>query len=652
MWLDDAVPEGELATQRKRLQFTSELPEPGFWQGSLDVVGPNLLRGGLEAGVAFESGFTSIWEGALDSAAGMLLPEPKFGGDVSVTEAERSQQETIGQGLAQDVISLRPDPNTTGIAGQIIGEASAILPRAIVATGLAGPVAGAVAAGGPAGYASKQVGMVEGLDESTATLKGVIDSATVGFGALLPAARFVKPVVGDFGIAVGANVALGAAGRGATAELLEGGGYHEQAAQYRVMDGAALATDAILGAAFFGIGRMGGVRPTAQQVDAALTERNAQHADVDTAPGVPVDPLSAAIHQNALDTATSQLARGEPVRIDEVDGATFLRKEGDGPVAQELARVQEQQARADVRADGDDFAARVGRESVYDDAGTPVFRDGTAYPLSEVPRFFDTHVAGTEPKDGAPMPDVLFSIGQVDAATAQGLHQFLPGFHDGLSEARISARTIKHIQDSRPAIVREVLDRLERGVLQADEVLPNHQNPERALLVLRDVGGAERSGSAKHQSTVVEISVNGKGVDVVSAMTMPERSLNKARALKAELEASRAGGLHPPSSLAAGRTQQPHAAAASEDFPTVARDSASIRPDDGGATDPVVRVADEILAMSEDIQLPTGAIDADGNPVTVSARQMLADADAEIATAQQEGNGFLAAAACFLQRGE
>lgn len=70
------------------------------------------------------------------------------------------------------------------------------------------------------------------------------------------------------------------------------------------------------------------------------------------------------------------------------------------------------------------------------------------------------------------------------------------------------------------------------------------------------------------------------------------------------------------------------------------------------ATDPEIAVADEILARAEDMQLPTGATDADGNAVTVSARELLAQADTEIQAAQQDARGFAAAAACFLQRGD
>src|SRR5690606_10083376 len=72
---------------------------------------------------------------------------------------------------------------------------------------------------------------------------------------------------------------------------------------------------------------------------------------------------------------------------------------------------------------------------------------------------------------------------------------------------------------------------------------------------------------------------------------------------------------------------------------------------ESSAADPVVQVADEILSRIEDMRISTGAMDADGNPITVSARELLASTDADIVRAQQDAKGFAAAAACFLQRG-
>ncbi|WP_426757576.1 hypothetical protein, partial [Pseudomonas aeruginosa] len=133
-----------------RLDRTTERLAPGAFTGALDVVGPGLLRGGLEAGAAVESGFSSLWQVGLNTAAEILLPEPKFGGTPDVTSAERSSQETLGQGTAQEVMALRPDPAEDGVVGHILGEAAAVLPRTVAGALIAGPVGAAAAAGAPA----------------------------------------------------------------------------------------------------------------------------------------------------------------------------------------------------------------------------------------------------------------------------------------------------------------------------------------------------------------------------------------------------------------------------------------------------------------------------------------------------------------------
>ena len=191
----------------------------------------------------------------------------------------------------------------------------------------------AAAAGGPAGYSRKRTAMEEGIDENTATWLGVTEGAVTAVGAAIPAAGFVKSLGGDVALAIGANVGLGMAHRGVSAALLESGGYQAQAAQYRAMDATAIATDAILGAAFFGIGRATMRRPTTEQIDAALADRNAQHADVDTAPGAPIDARSAVAHQDALRAAIDSINRGEPVVLpDNIQSARFLRDIDESPV--------------------------------------------------------------------------------------------------------------------------------------------------------------------------------------------------------------------------------------------------------------------------------------------------------------------------------
>jgi len=635
-WLDGLVEENEAASQDQRLERTEERPVPGAFTGALDTLGPNLLRGGLEAGAAVESGFSSLWQGSLDAAASLLLPEPKFGGTPDVTSAERSSQETLGQGTAKAVMDLRPDPAEVGIVGQILGEAAAVLPRTVAGTVLGGPVGGAVAAGAPAGYSGKQVGMAEGLDESTATYKGLIDAATVGIGAALPAARFVGPVVGDAAIAVGANVGLGMAGRGATAALLDSNGYAAQAAQYRAMDGTAILTDAVLGAAFFGIGRAGMRRPTSDQVAAALTERSVQHADIDTAPGAPINPRSAVAHQDAIRTAIDQLSRGEPVVLPEsIHSAEFLRTAEDSSVVAPSRDVALATARQDLE---------------------PTLRIE-----------LEQEAAGILPN----VKDVKAEL----SAVSRSLEGLDSTFKARAKEFQQQGQSRKQAEQSaRQAIESERLDLADRQASLNDSLGGNRS----AELARADLAAMDRGETPKRlqDRMAKRADTIAKGFDKTplaagiaegnSQLTMAqiarqeiarilddiERADPRIEPVPLEMptmiEASPGKGSSPKVGDSATRAE---AASTGGDSPGEKPSTRQGEPANTTATDPEIAVVDEILARVDDMRLATGALDEGGNPVTVSARELLASADADIVRAQEESRGFAAAAACFLQRG-
>lgn len=636
-WLDGAIEEGEARSQAQRLDFTSELPKPGAFTGAIDVLGPGLARGSLEASSVIESGFSSLWQTGLNAAAGALLPEPKFGGTPNVTSAEESSQETLGQGTAQAVMELRPDPAEVGVVGQILGEAAAILPRTVAGTIVAGPIGGAVAAGAPAGYSSKQVGMAEGLDESTATLKGVLDATTVGIGAIMPAARFVGPVLGDAAIAVGANVGLGAAGRGLTAQLLEGGGYTAQAAQYRAMDGTAMATDAILGAAFFGIGRAGMRRPTTQQVDAALTERTAQHFDVDTAPGAPINPRSAVAHQEALKAAIDQLQRGEPVVLPEsIHAADFLRSVDDAPP---IAPSRDQ-ALASAR---EDLSPKLRVE-------------------------LEQEAAGILPN----VKDVKTEL----SAVARSLEGLDDTFRARAKEFQQQGQSRKRAEASaRQAIEAERLDLTDRQAALNDHLVGNRTAElARADLAALDRGEMPKRFDGRLGLRADAITKGFEKTPLAAGVSVANKQVTMAQAARQEISrilddldlaeptlqakpldigqprvaAETAADATKPGKYA---TQQAKTSTSTPENATPGPKDAT-RPVAGAAdADPTIQVADEVLSRMEDMRLATGALDEEGNPVTVSARELLAEADADIARAQEESKGFAAAAACFLQRG-
>lgn len=637
-WLDGMIEDSEARSQDDRLGRTADKLAPGVFTGALSTIGPNLLRGAIEGGRTIQS--TALQLGSLAIESDLAISSSYTPDDGQLADQQQfreTQARDIGEATAKSVMGLRPDPSEVGMVGQILGEASAVLPRTIAGAVVAGPLGAAISAGAPAGFSSKQVGMAEGLDESTATQKGLIDAATMGIGAVLPAAKFVKPLLGDVSIAVGANVGLGMAGRGATSSLLESNGYHSQAAQYKVMDGTALATDAIMGLAFFGIGRANFRRPTSTQVDAALTERTNQHADVETAPGAPIDPKSAMAHQDAIRTVIDQLQRGEPAVLpDSIHSAQFLREADSSP----------------KMAPSKDVALATARQDLE--------------PKLRVE--LEQEAAGILPN----VKDVKAELSTV----AQSLAMLDDTFKARAKEFQQQGQGRKQAEQSaRQAIDAERLDLSDRQA-SLNEALGGNRSAEQARADLNTLDRGEvpqrfQDRIAQRADTIV------KGFDkkpLAAGVAEANTKLTVAQIARQEItrildDIERADPTLQPKALdipTSKNVEKPETTPAVTGKPGGESGGAKVTTPDksgagvvneagkggGEASDPVVQVADEILARVEDMRIATGAMDADGNPITVSARELLASADADIVKAQQDAKGFAAAAACFLQRGD
>lgn len=488
----------------------------------------------------------------------------------------------------------------------------------------------------PAGFSSKQVGVAEGLDESTATKKGLIDAATTGIGVLLPAAKIVKPILGDAAIAVGANVGLGMAGRGATAALLSSNGYHAQAEQYKVMDGTALATDAIMGLAFFGIGRVNFRRPTAAQVDAALTERTNQHADIDTAPGAPIDPRSAMAHQDAIRTAINQLQRGEQVVLpDSIHSAQFMREADSAPTMkpsrdealttarQDLEpklRIELEQEAAGILPNVKDVRAELGTLKQSLDSLDDSFKA----------RAKEFQQQGQGRKQAEQSARQTIEAERLDLSDRQASLNEALGGNRSAERARADLNAL-----DRGEVPQRFQDRMDQ---RADAIVSGFdKNPLAA-------GVAE----ANKQPSMARIAQQ----EITRILDDIERAEPTMQAKPLDIPASKNVGKPETAPVATGK---PSGESKGAKVTTPDKSGPEVVSDTGKpgneASDPVVQVADEILSRVEDMRIGTGTMDADGNPITVSARELLASADADIVRAQQDAKGFAAAAACFLQRG-
>ncbi|EIY3088436.1 hypothetical protein MMM43_001036 [Escherichia coli] len=261
----------------------------------------------------------------------------------------------------QQVKRLTPDAATTGNAGQVLYGLFDMGGQAVVGTTLGGPVGGAAAVTSLQGFSEFERLTAQGVDFRTAQEAGLVLGITAGAGTLIPmslglraggalaegvaaqlartgessvrrAAATAVRATPDIAYAAGINIAFGMAQRGLTAKTLRDGGYSEMANQYDVLDRQAIAIDAVLGVAFGGVGRFINSRGESTNapnfspvdIDAALAANAAHHAEIDIAPGVPINVLSRNSHIQALRKAMSDVSQGRPVDVASiVESASF-----------------------------------------------------------------------------------------------------------------------------------------------------------------------------------------------------------------------------------------------------------------------------------------------------------------------------------------
>ncbi|ENP0225171.1 hypothetical protein ACCP41_002959 [Escherichia coli] len=261
----------------------------------------------------------------------------------------------------QQVKRLTPDAATTGTAGQVLYGLFDMGGQAVVGTTLSGPVGGAAAVTSLQGFSEFERLTAQGVDFRAAQEAGLVQGITAGAGTLIPmslglraggalaegvaaqlartgessvrrAAATAVRATPDIAYAAGTNIAFGMAQRGLTAKTLRDGGYSEMANQYDVLDRQAIAIDAVLGVAFGGVGRFINSRGESTNapnfspvdIDAALAANAAHHAEIDIAPGVPINVLSRNSHIQALRKAMSDVSQGRPVDVASiVESASF-----------------------------------------------------------------------------------------------------------------------------------------------------------------------------------------------------------------------------------------------------------------------------------------------------------------------------------------
>lgn len=290
-----------------------------------------------------------LWAG-MDKIVSPIAKFVNENTSINDTSAEYiSEQRKLAE---QQVKRLTPDAATTGTAGQVLHGLFDMGGQAVVGTLLSGPAGGAAAVTALQGFSEFERLTAQGVDFRTAQEAGLVQGVTAGAGTLIPmslglraggalaesvgaqlartgesavrnAAATAVRAAPDIAYAAGTNIAFGMAQRGLTAKTLRDGGYNEMAAQYDVFDRQSIAIDAVLGVAFGGVGRFLNARGESAatpefspaEVDAALAANASHHAEIDVAPGVPVNVLSRDAHIQALQKAMNDVSQGRAVDV-------------------------------------------------------------------------------------------------------------------------------------------------------------------------------------------------------------------------------------------------------------------------------------------------------------------------------------------------
>jgi hypothetical protein len=396
---------------------------PGAFEGSIgEAVSKGAQTIGQRAGIA-----------ALQGARAAPFPQLQLYG-IDLDEQLKSDIDkdlrTQTTKMAQTIKNLKLDPKTNGMAAQLVHGVVDVL-GTVGASALTGY--GAPMAAYTYGISQAEAGKAEGLDPLTAYAKGAIEGGAMGVSVALPAA-----LTGGlaFRTATGAalNVGVGIPERLAVSTLLNSRGYSEMARQYAPLDSTAIATELVLGAAFGGLmgPRVKGAKlppPEAvppSAVDAALVANQQAHAEIDVAPGVPIDTRTRQAHTAAMNQAVESMVMGRDVNVESLlKDAGFLGKRPDFDALRVIADELDKAGAADlvtqVRALESEAQAR-GLVVEPDTLGSVLLSDKAVEPSMDGPMMRESKVRIGE--DYVPTRLMLVEAQDVQATMMKAENQF------------------------------------------------------------------------------------------------------------------------------------------------------------------------------------------------------------------------------------
>lgn len=285
---------------------TTEVPPAGALEGLATAI-PKGIASGVDkvAQLGNDIGATETGSQVLGALLGQPAEMVRFG----ALEGQDIEKNSAALKIVTDWAATGQDPRQTGTIGRIAAGTSEGITIGLGGAAVAGPWGAAALLGSSEGYGQYKDATAQGVDADTAKSEAVLTGLFSAAGAVLPM-QFGKSLATSLLGGAAMNVGLGGLQRHLTSDVLEAGGYHDMAAQYRIADGEAVASDLILGAAFGAFGHATSRQVNPADVDAAAAVATEDHFNR-SAPGVPTDPQTATLHADTMASALRSLADGD-----------------------------------------------------------------------------------------------------------------------------------------------------------------------------------------------------------------------------------------------------------------------------------------------------------------------------------------------------
>ena len=272
------------------------------------------MRGLLKAGSAID----------LAGAVGPIAEDAFTGGTEAQDRYFREHDDLYGKAIEY----WSPKPGEVGVAAEVAGSLMATLPLVLLSPALA--------------VGTTQLSVAEdlvkkGVDPVRAQAVGAAQAAGLGLGIYMPIfgnTLTQRVLLGG----AGANVGLGIAMRGVSEQILKD---TPAAEDFKAFDATSLTVDVLLGAAFGGLVHISPnqraqgakqwkqleewaatVKPTER--DALSVLRQAQHLNVDSLPGKPVEPRDIDLHVQRMRQALEQASRDEPIQVSDLESPNLV----------------------------------------------------------------------------------------------------------------------------------------------------------------------------------------------------------------------------------------------------------------------------------------------------------------------------------------